>query len=242
MNPLSIPSDQDRHVAAAAQGTMSDGKIRNYLSERGAQAYLQDHRKKLHRRLSDRRERRILRGFFAITGESSSLLDAPSGFGRLLPLFREHAAEVVAADLSGTMLALNEQLHGRDIERLQCSALAVPRPDRSYGAVVSVRLNHHLDRHSDRLQHIAELCRLAEANVVFTYFSATSVKNRLRRLRSLWSGKRPKNCLTSADVRNCLEENGFELVAARPLARLSSGHVYVLARRMDRDADTGGRA
>lgn len=221
-------------VSPAPPGTdvMSLGKVENYRSERGARAYYEDHQRKLHRRWSDRRERRILREFLQRCGTIGSLLDVPCGFGRLFSLFAEHAREIVEADLSPTMLALNEELHEkRAAGYLECSALQIPRPDRSFDVVASIRLNHHLESQEARLAHIAELCRVADRAVVMTYFSSASLKDRLRRLRATFNKKRPKNTLSPREVELAFASHGFVVERRAPLSRLGSGHDYVLARR-----------
>lgn len=211
---------------------MAAGKVHNYRSERGARAYHDDHQKKLHRRWSDRRERRILGSFLGRVGPLDSMLDVPCGFGRLLDVFREHAAAVTEADFSPSMLELNEQLHGDGAKAyLHCSALDIPAADRAFGATASIRLSHHLERHEDRLQHIRELCRVSDRAVILTYFSSTSLKNRLRRLRAKWNGKRPKNTLSGAEVAAEFQRCGFRVSAMQALSILGSGHIYVLAER-----------
>jgi hypothetical protein len=47
---------------------MQPGKLQNYNSQRGATAYKGDYQKKLHRKLSDRRERALLARYFALLG------------------------------------------------------------------------------------------------------------------------------------------------------------------------------
>lgn len=231
----SLPSEPRHAPVLCGSPSMSQAKIDNYHSVRGAQAYYDDHQTKLHRRYSDRRERQILTRFLGRVERGGRLLDAPCGFGRLFEVLSEHADAVVESDFSPTMLQLNRSLHGgRAAAYLECSALEVPRPDRYFDTVVSVRLNHHLETERDREAHIRELCRLSDNAVVFTYFSRSSLKNRLRQLRSLWSKKRPKHTLTREQVRAVLAESGFATVAQRPLSRLGSGHVYVLARRVGR--------
>ena len=225
------PSPKTASEASPAHRFMPEKKLDNYVSERGARAYYDDHQKKLHRKLSDRRERRILDDFLKRAAPIGELLDCPSGFGRLLSLFREHAERVVEADFSPSMLALNEELHGEQASYLQCSALEIPRADQDLDVAVSIRLSHHLDDKQDRLRHIAELCRVSKRAVVMTFFSSKSLKDRMRRLRRLWNKKRPKNTLSPDEVKTQFEASGFAVDAMRPLARIGSGHVYVLARR-----------
>ncbi|MFK7739557.1 MAG: class I SAM-dependent methyltransferase [Planctomycetota bacterium] len=217
--------------ARPAHRFMPASKIDNYVSERGAKAYFDDHQNKLHRKVSDRRERRILSDFLQRCAPIGDLLDCPSGFGRLLSLCREHAERVTEADFSPSMLALNEDMNGEKASYLRCSALEIPRPDDSFDVAISVRLSHHLDDKQDRLRHIDELCRVARSGVVLTFFSTKSLKDRMRRLRRLWNKKRPKNTLSPDEVRAQFEARGFQVDAMTPLARIGSGHVYVLARR-----------
>ena len=47
---------------------MQQSKLQNYNSGRGAQAYKADYQNKLHRKLSDRRERALLLRYFAEIG------------------------------------------------------------------------------------------------------------------------------------------------------------------------------
>lgn len=221
---------------------MAPAKVDNYRSERGARAYFADHQVKLHRRWSDRRERRILRTLLARCPAGGTLLDVPCGYGRLLDLFAAHAREVVEADLSPSMLALGRELHGGlAADYLECSALAIPRPDAAFDTVVSIRLSHHLESEVARRAHIAELCRVARSAVIMTYFSSTSLKNRLRCLRARWNGKRPKNAMARSEVAAAFASNGFQVVATVPLSRIGSGHDYVLALRAV-PAAAGGHA
>jgi SAM-dependent methyltransferase len=163
---------------------MSQGKVDNYRSTRGAAAYHEDHQAKLHRRYSDRRERRILSKLLASARKSGRLLDCPSGFGRFLGFLLDYAERVVEADFSPSMLELNRELHGDQAEDyVECSALELPMEDRAFDTVVSIRLNHHIDSEELRLAHIRELCRVSDDLVVFTYFSKHSLKNRLRQFR-----------------------------------------------------------
>lgn len=218
-------------AASGRQDFMPAPKVENYVSERGARAYFEDHRDKLHRRVSDKREREILADYLQRCAPIGKLLDCPSGFGRLLELCKQHATEVVEADFSPSMLALNEQLHGDQARYLQCSALEIPEADDAFDVAISIRLSHHLESREDRLAHIDELCRVAGKAVVLTYFSSKSLKDRLRRLRRLWNKKKPKNTLSPEEVQQRFAARGFVVDAQRPLSRIGSGHVYVLARR-----------
>lgn len=208
---------------------MQPGKLQNYNSQRGAVAYKGDYQHKLHRKLSDRRERALLERYFAVLGHQQSILDLPCGHGRLSGLLRAHCDRLVEADWSFTMVALNQQDHGHEQRHyLRASALEIPLPDRSIDVVVSFRLSHHLETQELRERHLAELFRTADKAVIVTWFSATSLKNRLRQLRVRFAGKRPKNVLRNDRVRQIAEANGFRLQQQKPLFLIGSGHMLGL--------------
>ena len=105
------------------------------------------------------------------------------------------------------------------------SALEIPLSDRSVDVVVSFRLSHHLETQELRERHLRELFRIAKKTVIVTWFSATSLKNLLRRVRVALAGKKPKNVLRNERVRAIAIECGYVQQEARPLFRIGSGHV-----------------
>jgi ubiquinone/menaquinone biosynthesis C-methylase UbiE len=211
---------------------MQQSKLDNYNSVRGASSYRSDYDRKLHRRYSDARERRIFARFFAHTGPVASALDLPCGFGRLLGLLRENAGRVVEADWSKTMLDLNRRDNsGLAAGFIRCTALHIPLRDRAVDTVVSVRLSHHLESIEDRERHMRELMRVADRHVIMTYFSFHSVKNTLRRLRAPFDGKRPKNTLRRSQVDAVAASCGFRSIDEARISRIASGHVFVLLSR-----------
>lgn len=213
---------------------MQPGKLQNYNSARGAEAYKADYRNKLHRKWSDRRERALLAAYFAELdrlghGDLDTILDLPCGHGRLADLLGGRCRRLIEADWSFTMVSLNQRDHGRD-GRSYCraSALEIPLPDRSVDVVVSFRLSHHLETQALRERHLQELFRVARKAVIVTWFSATSLKNVLRQVRVVLAGKKPKNVLRNARVREIAEAAGFAPRRATPLFRIGSGHVLGL--------------
>jgi ubiquinone/menaquinone biosynthesis C-methylase UbiE len=173
----------------------------------------------------------VLERLLGEIGHSGTLLDLPCGFGRLADLLHRHADEVIEADFSPSMLALNVSSHGPNGTRyLQCSALAIPLADRAVDTVLSVRLNHHLDSQDAREQHVRELLRVAGRAAILTFFSASSLKNRLRQLRAAF-GKRGKHTLRKDRVETLARDLGFEVRRFAPLSRIGSGHVFALCVR-----------
>lgn len=211
---------------------MQPSKLQNYNSTRGAEAYKADYRHKLHRKLSDKRERALLHRCFQRIGHVGRLLDMPCGHGRLSDLLRGHCDQLVEADWSFTMVSLNRRDHGTDRRSyLRASALEIPFADRAFDVVVSFRLSHHLETVALRERHLRELFRVADKHVLVTWFSATSLKNVLRQVRVRLAGKRPKNVLRNGRVRELAAECGFVQQFARPLFLIGSGHVLGLFTR-----------
>lgn len=205
---------------------MQQSKLQNYNSQRGATSYKADYQHKLHRKLSDKRERALLTRYFAAIGRVGTILDLPCGHGRLSDFLRERCDRLIEADWSFTMVALNQQDNGRDGRRyFRASALEIPLPDRSVDVVVSFRLSHHLETQELRERHLRELFRVADKAVVVTWFSATSLKNLLREVRVRLGRKKPKNVLRNDRVRAIARESGFHQELAKKLFVVGSGHV-----------------
>ncbi len=218
---------------------MQQSKLQNYNSNRGATAYKSDYQKKLHRKLSDRRERALLTRYFADldreVGPLETILDLPCGHGRLSGFLDERCQTLIEADWSYTIVHLNRADHTEDSRHyMRCSALQIPLPDRHVSAVVSFRLSHHLETAELREQHLRELFRVADKAVIVTWFSASSLKNRLRQIRVAMGRKKPKNVIQNARVMQVARECGFEPRAAKPLFLIGSGHVLGRFVRTDR--------
>lgn len=212
---------------------MQQGKLQNYNSTRGAQAYKADYRNKLHRKLSDKRERKLLERYFAELGNVGTILDLPCGHGRLSDFLKSRCQTLLEGDWSFTMVALNQQDNGKDQRHyVRASALEIPLPDQSVDVVVSFRLSHHLESQELRERHLRELFRVARKGVIVTWFSATSLKNLLREVRVKLFGKTKKNVLRNQRVREVAADCGFEQRQAKPLFVVGSGHVLgMFARR-----------
>ncbi len=207
-------------------------KLENYDSQRGAEAYRADYQNKLHRKVSDRLERRIFGKLLRQLGPCESVLDLPCGAGRLHVLLHDHAPRIIEADFSGSMLVLNRKHHPElDNRYLRCSALEIPLAEKSVDLVVSVRLSHHINTPEGRRRHLEELFRVACKGVICTWFSETSLKNLWRRARSVFTRKRRKNAMNNRDVSGIAETCGFRTTRTMPLAVVGSGHMFGLFER-----------
>lgn len=211
---------------------MQQSKLQNYNSNRGAAAYRADYQNKLHRKWSDRRERALLSRYFQTIGLVESILDLPCGHGRLSGFLQQRCKRLIEADWSFSMVSLSRKDSSKDAHgHMRCSALEIPLPDRSVEVALSFRLSHHLETQELRERHLRELFRVSNQAVVVTWFSASSLKNRLRQLRTMLTGKKPKNVLVNDRVRAIATELGFRQQAAKPLFLIGSGHVVGLFTR-----------
>lgn len=209
-------------------------RLKFYDSPEGAQEYVDEY-VKAHRKLSDRRERRLLAAWFAQIGVVPSALDLPCGFGRYHGMLRAQARRVIEADYSGDMVKTARQRSAPDApDGLRCFGHEIPLRDRSVELVFSMRLNHHLVDPATRREHLRELFRVSGRWVVFSYFDHASFKNLLRRARARagLTRKPPKSTLRRAEVRALAEDSGFRVREDPWLFVIGSGHRLVLGERV----------
>jgi len=213
-------------------------RLAAYHSDEGAEEYLDEY-VKVHRKISDRRERRLLDRWRQIIGAQRTALDLPCGWGRYLPWLSDEGCKVIQADYSGSMIAKSRKLHPGNpvLGGMRCFGHRIPLRDEAMDLVFSMRLNHHLVDPDVRRDHIRELFRVSDKWVIFTYFDHASLKNALRRARTAVGlcKKPPKNTMRRDEVHRMAKEAGFEIVADPQLFRIGSGHRLVLARRTGSD-------
>jgi len=208
--------------------------IEKYQSKEGAKSYNVKYEEEAIKRLSDRRERKLIARIFAIVGTHHRFLDLPSGTGRLFPTIRPYGREFVETDVSREMLKLaRTNLAEWKPHLVQASAFHIPYKDGAFDCVFSARLTHHIPEAAERDRFIRELGRVSRNWVVMTFFHTWSIKNILRRIRRLWNRKRPKITMTTGELRGVAKTAGLELVATFPLARLFSGHHYAILKKAD---------
>ncbi len=220
----------------SASGERQSSKtLKHYASPEGARAYGAKYEAKLHKRISTAVERRLLDKVFSAIGQPATLLDMPSGPGRLYPTIAPHAEWTLECDYSIEMLKILREVAlglGRQPALVSADCFELPFRDRAFEAVVSIRLSHHIPREEDRERYLRELLRVCQKNCLFTFFDFDSVKNRVRRLRArLGQKKREKYAMRKARVGEIAERNGFEWQGSWAISRLFSGHQFMWLRR-----------
>ena len=206
--------------------------IEKYQSKAGADSYNVKYEEEAIKRLSDKRERKLLQRIFGVVGSHDRVLDLPSGTGRLFRTIQPFGRRWVETDVSREMLKLaRENLAEWKPHLVQASAFHIPYKTGSFDCVFSARLTHHIPETAERDRFIRELGRVSRDWVVMTFFHTWSVKNILRRIRRLWNRKRPKITMTTGELRDVAKTAGLDLIQTFPLARLFSGHHYAILRK-----------
>lgn len=178
-----------------------------------------------------RAEMRLIDRAFALVPKSCRVLDLPCGGGRVAVHLARQGYDVVAADLSDSMVRIARDTmakHGlpvlveqQDIERLTFA-------DRSFDAIVSFRLFHHFPNRDIRRCVVNEMCRVARSYVALSYFSPWSVTSVKRRLTAALGGRKSdKHATPLSEVAEYFTAAGFGLV--RDFARLRLIHTLHLA-------------
>ena len=156
----------------------------------------------------------------------SPQIELPCGGGRLSPSFAPWTEFLIQADTGWGQLLHANQRPALPVPRLlvAASGFHVPFRDASVDAVACIRLNHHLPTIGERHRLLHELLRVAKRHVLMSFFDQDSMKNRVRKLRSL----PPKLTMTTDEVSSIAREHGAKLVAAPMISWLNSGHRYAL--------------
>ncbi len=136
-----------------------------------SQSYLEKHRGKLRRRLSNWRDQQLARRALELAGQPQRVLDLPCGAGRFWRTLGEQPArQIIAADNSAAMLDValgnaDPEILKR-VRPLQTSAFAIDLPDRSVDCVFCMRLLHHIGDAEHRLAMLREFHRVSRETVI----------------------------------------------------------------------------
>jgi ubiquinone/menaquinone biosynthesis C-methylase UbiE len=166
-----------------------------------------------------------------------SILDVGTGTGRAALSLARLGAEVCGIDASPEMLrvARERAVEARLTARFEVGdAHALPFPDRSFDAAVSLRVLMHTP---DWRRCVGELCRVARGRVVFDFpaaLSAAAIQSVGRRI--LHAFGRPVEAyrvLRYAAVRTTLQQHGFAIAGEHRQFVLPIGlHKLIGSRRL----------
>ena len=219
---------------------MDEQILSRYNSAEGLADYTNKFKKHWTERVNNWNEQRLLRKLLSAVAQSPGqglALDLPCGYGRLYPIVRRYAGQVVESDWSFQLLSAAQTFQRQEPKRgsvagyVRATALTLPFSDRAFALVLSVRLCHHIREHKERIQYVQELMRVSGNWLAFTYFDEASIKNRLHELRRRYNSKRPKWALQLQEIEALGRAHGFEVVRSLWMSRFFSGHRYLLLKR-----------
>ena len=138
-------------------------------------------------RLIDRREQALIARALAAAGIAppGRILDLPAGTGRLAPLLSGYATDTFGADLSRRMLG---QATGYRQKAVLADAVALPFPDGTFDAVVSLRFTGHLPP-AVRRAAFSEMARVSRRFVVVAVYDSTPWTRLRRRFGPTTAGR-----------------------------------------------------
>ncbi len=217
--------------SGAKPALTSEKYQQNYQDVTEATRYNKMYTSSFSKRWSTQREFTLLERLLASQPRCASLLDLPSGGGRLSPQIAQYTDLLIESDI-----ALGQVQYGRQNGRvpatrqfwMTASGFHIPLKTGSVDGVVCVRLSHHLPTSAERERLLRELLRVSRRFVVMTFFDHHSLKNLGRRLRQPFDRKPPKMTMTVARVRELAREGGADLLACPALSPIGSGHRYAL--------------
>ena len=197
-----------------------------YMDFEKARNYNLKYEQKPLKRLSTMREYQILKRIIGQQRHCGTMLEIPSGGGRISSRLTDATDLLIEADIG-----LGQVLYGMAQKKIKipqkwmtASAFYIPLRDNSVDVVVCIRLSHHLPTYKQREDLLVELLRVARQYVVMTFFDYHSIKNILRRLRN----SKSKLAMTLSQVSSIAATHGAKLVACPRLSIVGSGHRYAL--------------
>jgi SAM-dependent methyltransferase len=161
-----------------------------------------------------------------------SVLDIPSGGGRVGLFLAQHGYQVTCADYSEAMVDITRRQAGAGIAVERQDIEAMTYADNAFDTVVCFRLFHHFPDRAIRARAVKEMCRVARDRVVLSYFSPFTFSALERKVRGLIKGRQSKFATSLGEVRGYFEACGFQLEQDFGLMPLvQTLHVAVFTRK-----------
>ncbi len=162
-----------------------------------------------------------------------TVLDIPTGTGKLAPVFKGMGSSVVACDISKNMLDIAgyeyERVGHSDVYFQVCDAEDIkPHIGKSFDVAVCLRLLHRVPKETKR-EILNELGEVADFVIAST--AVESVFHKVRRWirRRLFGGDERGRCYETRDLTKDIFTDGFEIITSkRVLPFISQEHVYLL--------------
>jgi ubiquinone/menaquinone biosynthesis C-methylase UbiE len=219
---------------------MDEQLVERYLSPSGAAAYRGKYERSLSRRLSHRREMRMVLRALRRAGAKGRVLDCPCGAGRLAPTLLRLADHVTCTDLSPAMVAeARDALSSVPTSRVSfevAPANQLPFEDRAFDTAVCHRLIHHMNDPAERAGVLREMARVARRRVVISFSDDTTWKAKSQHRRGV---ARRRHALTPEAL--CAEAAAFGLTPIGRPMRLNPFFSLVAVMVFDASGSTAAR-
>lgn len=176
-------------------------------TEKNAEAY-QERNPRRHRS-----EMRLIARTFSHVPKGT-VLDIPSGGGRVGLFLSQCGYQVTCADYSPAMVDITRRLAAEtsapiSVDRQDIESLTYG--DDAFDTVVCFRLFHHFPDRVIRERAVRELCRVARQRVALSYFSPIAYSSLRREVRGIFKKRQSKYATFLAEVRGYFEACGFHL-------------------------------
>ena len=176
---------------------------------------------------SRERDPRLVRACLETLGaRDATILDVPSGTGRLAGALSRFARRRTAVDVAREMLARDSSGDAR----IAADAARLPFMDASFDVVVSCRLLHHLGAADARRSVLAELLRVSRRFVVASYWDASSWHAWRRRV-GLRADRGTRRAVARRELAADVEAAGGRVIAVRYSFRFVSQQAFVVIER-----------
>jgi len=185
-----------------------------------------------HHRVIAKRERRTVQALLRRVPHGT-VLDIPTGTGKLAPVLAELGSSVLACDISESMLEIAKEEYNRvgarKINFKVCDAEKASRKVKGeFDVAVCLRLLHRVPYHIKK-KILDELRSISEFVIV-----STAVESRFHKLRrsireKVLGGDSREHCYETPTVTQEIVTDGFKVIASkRVLPILSQERVYLL--------------
>lgn len=184
-----------------------------------------------HRLIAERERKAILTLLHEVPSES--VLDIPTGTGKLAPIFAETGSKVLACDVSQNMLRLAEEEYARaGVEEASfevCDAEEISNTiDNTFDVAVCLRLLHRVPADVKR-QILSELGTVADFVIASTGVETPFHKFRRNLRQVVLGGDERNHCYESPAATKTIFSEHFDIVRSkRVLPVLSQEWVYLL--------------
>ena len=175
--------------------------------------------------------------------DTSRILDLPCGTGRLSRLLYENGHNVVAADISLSMINVARGKTGMDskVEFVVCDAEKLPFSDGVFDCVVSLRFMGFLPPQI-RLKVLGEMSRVTTNWLILFHHNPSSLKGIFRRIKDRLRGKVQEwYTIKPSDLEGELKAAGLSLARTKPiLGKLAETYAVLVTKMSPNEPGDGG--